>query len=135
MVDGSWLGRLRSSRFVGVLVGLVAVGSGGLVVVAGVAPRDSVVKLLDGSALLRDETHGAYVHVSGATGRVDLKGTLGKDAKGKRMTIVQRDGHAYVAVDTGGGHRVLYQINDSTLTDGKSRRIGVRDRLVRGGEE
>lgn len=125
--------RLRSSRALGTLVGVVALISGALVIATGVAPPNSLVRLLDGSALLSDQVHGTYVHVNGATGRADLKGSLGRVAAGKKMSVVQRDGHAYIQVDVGGGHSVLYRINDAELTLGASTTVPSRETVVRGG--
>jgi hypothetical protein len=80
--------------------------------------------------------NGQVAFVDGATGKASAKVTIPGAANGK-IRVEQRDGHAYVVVDsTDGSTRVLYRLDDATLDGGGTgTTIGNHQNILRGGDK
>lgn len=124
-----WLRSSSGFATVGVAIAVVAVSLLGLI---GVGTDKSLFDFGSGFAWLSSNEQGQALLVNGADGKGTSKLNV-PGAKGKRMRVEQRDGHAYVVVDEDGETNVLYRLDDATLTTGSQRRIGKAERIVRGG--
>jgi hypothetical protein len=121
---------VRSRVVAGVLCAITI--SAGVVAFATSSPlAKTTLRLLDGSALVADSTHGGYVHVNGATATPDLKASIAS-AAGLPMRIVQRGNRSYAEVTQRNGNVVVYPIDTDTLVP-RPGKVAGRAHIVSGG--
>lgn len=127
------LGWVRSSRGFFSIAVVVALVASTLAFTFGDGNADSLFDLLSGQAWLGSDGPGEMILASGTTGKGSMRLQV-PGAESGEMSIVQRDGHAYVLVVGADGSRRLIRVDDATLTAGAAREVEEGQQVVRGGE-